>query len=67
MQPQQISTVVEKLQRLPPERVSEVADFIDFLSSRNRDAALVTAAQAASEAGLKAIWANDDDAAYDRL
>lgn len=67
MQPQQISTVVEKLQRLPPERISEVEDFIDFLSSRDSDRGLVQAAQAVSEPALSAIWDNGDDAAYDRL
>lgn len=33
----QIEQVVRKLQLLPPDRVSEVEDFIDFLSQRGLD------------------------------
>jgi hypothetical protein len=62
-----MNVVLEKLKRLPPERVTEVEDFIDFLSSRDSDGPLVRAAQAVTETSLKAIWDNDDDAAYDRL
>lgn len=67
MQPQQENAVLAKLRRLPPERVAEVEDFIDFLSSRDRDRPLVRVAQAVSEASLKTIWNNDADADYDRL
>jgi hypothetical protein len=67
MQPQQMHTVLDKLRRLPPERVAEVEDFIDFLSSRYLDRPLVRAAQAVTEARLQALWDNDADADYDRL
>lgn len=36
MQPYKIDDVVEKLRTLPPERIAEVADFIDFLQQRVR-------------------------------
>ncbi|MGA0588385.1 hypothetical protein ACO2Q2_14850 [Dyella sp. KRB-257] len=65
--PQPVNTVVEKLRRLPPERVAEVEDFIDFLASRDTDRGLVRAAQAASTPALQTLWDNADDAAYDRL
>ncbi|MDT0498958.1 hypothetical protein RM530_16565 [Algiphilus sp. W345] len=65
--PQHIQQMVKKLQQLPPARVAEVEDFIDFLSSRDGDRPLVKAAQAVSQAGLSAVWDNSDDADYDRL
>ncbi len=34
MQPDKIDDVMEKLRSLPPERVEEVADFVDFLKQR---------------------------------
>lgn len=64
---QHIQQMVKKLERLPPAKVAEVEDFIDFLSSRDDDRGLVQAAQAVSEPAFSAIWDNDDDAAYDRL
>lgn len=65
--PQHIQQMVKKLQQLPPAKVAEVEDFIDFLSSRDGDRPLVKAAQAVSESSLTAVWDNDDDADYDRL
>lgn len=59
--------MLEKLQRLPPDRVIEVEDFIDFLVSRDVDRPLVKAAQAVTTNSLKAVWDNADDAEYDRL
>jgi len=65
--PQPMHAVVDKLRRLPPERVAEVEDFIDFLASRDQDRGLVRAAQAITSPALQALWDNADDAAYDRL
>ncbi|MFT4255750.1 MAG: DUF2281 domain-containing protein [Pseudoxanthomonas sp.] len=59
--------IQEKLQRLPPEQVAEVVDFIDFLASRDPERTLVRNVQAASETALSAVWDNEEDAAYDRL
>ena len=33
----QIRTLIEKLDTLSPERVAEVADFVDFLANKERD------------------------------
>ena len=63
----QIEQVVRKLQLLPPDRVSEVEDFIDFLSQRGQDQQLVQAAMAASQPALSEIWNNPEDAEYDQL
>jgi hypothetical protein len=63
----QIEQVVRKLQLLPPDRVSEVEDFIDFLSQRGLDQQVVQAAMAASQPALSEIWNNPEDAEYDQL
>ncbi|MEO7191443.1 MAG: DUF2281 domain-containing protein [Vicinamibacterales bacterium] len=60
-------TLIEKIQSLPPERIEEVEDFVDFLRTRDRDRALVHAAARLSEAAFSKVWDNPDDAEYDRL
>lgn len=59
--------VVEKLKELPPDRLAEVEDFIDFVSRRARDRALTRATMAISEPALEKVWNNDEDAVYDEL
>lgn len=59
--------LTEKLAQLPPERIAEVVDFVDFIAEREHDRRIVRTAQAASETTLASIWNNDADAAYDRL
>lgn len=58
--------LLEKLSRLPLDRVAEVEDFIDFLSQRDTDRQLVHAASAASEASFNKVWANPEDDVYDK-
>ena len=60
-------TLIEKIQSLPPERVEEVEDFVDFLKTRDQDRALVQAAARLSEDAFRKVWDNPDDAEYDRL
>jgi hypothetical protein len=60
-------TILEKLRQLPPERLAEVEDFVDFLRTREGDRALTQSAQQASETSLAKVWENEDDADYDRL
>lgn len=59
--------LMEKLKALSPERRAEVEDFVDFLQSREGDRRLAEAAAKATEPALRAVWDNDQDAAYDRL
>ena len=59
--------LLEKIQALPPERLSEVDDFVDFISAREQERALARAASAASAPAFAAIWNNSDDDAYDAL
>lgn len=62
-----IDHLTEKLAQLPPERIAEVVDFVDFIVEREHDRGLVRAAQTASQASLAEVWSNDADVAYDRL
>jgi hypothetical protein len=59
--------LIEKIMQLPPQRMAEVEDFVDFLRAREDDQHLTQAATKASEASFAAVWNNDEDAAYDRL
>lgn len=59
--------VIEKLRQLPPQRLAEVEDFVDFLRAREDDVQLTQASATTSEAAFIAVWSNDDDAAYDRM
>ncbi len=60
-------TLIEKLQTLPPDKVAEVEDFIDFLRSRDDERLLTQTAARLSEGALRKVWDNADDAEYDRL
>jgi hypothetical protein len=59
--------LIAKIQALPPERLSEVEDFVDFIRLREQQRALTRAAAAASAPAFAAIWNNPDDDAYDAL
>lgn len=60
--------ILQKLRHLPPERLAEVEDFVDFLAHRQGEEQGLT--QAASRLAFPAfarIWDNLADADYDRL
>ncbi len=59
--------LLDKIRRLPPDRVAEVADFVDFLRLRDEERRLVRTASHLSEAAFAQVWENPDDADYDRL
>lgn len=61
------NTLIEKIRSLPPDRLAEVEDFVDFLTARDRDRQLAEAAGRLSEVAFRAVWDNADDAEYDRL
>jgi hypothetical protein len=60
-------TLLDKLDQLPPERVAEVEDFVDFLRHKDQDRHLTLAAAQTAEPSFKKVWENPDDAAYDQL
>lgn len=69
MQAQQEHTqqLFNKIQRLSPEKVAVVDDFVDFLESRSTENSLVKAAGKLSEQSFQKIWDNPEDAEYDDL
>ena len=67
MNSQNEQALLEKLKALPPERVAEVEDFVDFLRTRSEAQQLTRAATKAAEPAFKKVWDNPDDAAYDGL
>lgn len=63
----QTHQIAHKLERLSPERLVEVEDFIDFLLVRDQDQRLRQDYAQASEAAFAKVWDNDEDAIYDHL
>ena len=61
-------TILEKLRNLPPERLAEVADFVDFLAHRQKnERGLTHTAGQLATAVFTRFWDNHADAEYDRL
>jgi hypothetical protein len=59
--------ILEKLKSLPPERVAEAEDFVDFLRSRHDERTMTHGAAQTAELAFRNVWDNPDDAAYDTL
>jgi len=57
----------EKIESLPPERVAEVEDFVDFLRERAEDDLLAEEARVVSAEAFRRVWDNPADARYDQL
>ena len=60
-------TLLAKIRTLPPEKVEEVENFVDFLRQRQEDEPLVRAASRMAEPSFAEVWDNDEDAVYDKL
>jgi hypothetical protein len=60
------AALVDKVKRLPPDKLAEVEDFVDFLAQRTTRR-LSQAASRLSELTFTKVWDNADDAAYDKL
>ncbi len=65
--PADTKALIEKIEGLPPERIAEIEDFVDFIRLREQERVLIRAAAAASAPSFAAIWSNPDDDAYDAL
>jgi hypothetical protein len=63
----QEQSLIQKIRSLPPDKVEEVEDFVDFLRLRQDERQLVRAAAKLSEAAFQNVWDNPEDAAYDKL
>jgi hypothetical protein len=60
-------SLIDKIRSLPPEKLAEVEDFVDFLKMRDEDRLVTLAASKLSEDSFRQVWDNPDDAEYDRL
>jgi hypothetical protein len=60
------SALIRKIRSLPPEKVVEVEDFVEFLAQRD-DREMTQAATRLAEKAFRRVWDNPADAAYDRL
>ena len=59
--------LIDKIEQLPPQRMAEVEDFVDFPRAREDEQRLTPMAAKASEASFATVWDNDEDAAHDRM
>lgn len=67
-------SLVEKIYRLPPEKISEVVDFVEFLAQRQRlqqlgreEQQLTQSVMQLSQGAFSTVWDNPADAVYDTL
>jgi len=51
-------TLIQKIRSLPPERVAEVEDFVDFLAIREQGQHFTQAAERLCEEAFRAVWDN---------
>ncbi len=65
--PTNAQDLIEKIQALPPDRLLEVEDFVDFIRLRERERGLTRAAGAVRAPAVAAVWNNPEDDAYDAL
>jgi len=60
-------SLIDKIKALPPDHLSEVEDFVDFIVARAQNRALTRAAAAVSAPAFDKVWNNPEDDAYDAL
>ncbi len=63
--PADTQSLIEKIQALPPDRLLEVEDFVDFIRLREQQRALTRDAATASARAFDAVWNNPADDAYE--
>jgi hypothetical protein len=61
--PADTKALIAKIEDLPPERIAEIEDFVDFLRAREE----TRAAAATSADAFGAIWDNPEDDVYNAL
>lgn len=59
--------LIEKIRQLPPDKLAQVEDFIDFIRMRIHDRTLTNAITKLSESSFEKVWDNPDDDEYDTL
>jgi hypothetical protein len=48
--------LLKKIQALPPERIVEIEDFVDFIVAREQERSLRRAAAELSKGGFAVVW-----------
>ena len=59
--------LIKKIKSLPPDKLAEVVDFVDFLRQRGDDRRIANGMPKLAEDAFRKVWDNPDDADYDRL
>jgi len=59
--------LIEKIRTLSPEKITQVADFIDFISQKDSERRLIQAANKLAEPTFEKVWNNPEDDIYDDL
>lgn len=59
--------LLDKIEALPPERQTEIEDFVDFVQRREELRTLSHDFAAASEPAFAQVWDNPEDAIYDAI
>jgi len=64
---EQEQLLIEKVRTLSPNKISQVLDFVDFLSQKDKERRLIQASNTLSEPAFKKVWNNPEDDVYDNL
>ncbi len=59
--------ILTKIRALTPEKITQVADFVDFISHKDQERQLVQAGVQMAEDTFRAVWDNPEDDVYERL
>jgi hypothetical protein len=59
--------ILTKIRMLPPDKVTEIVNFVDFISHKGQERRLLQAAGQMAEDTFKKVWDNSEDDVYDRL
>ncbi len=59
--------ILTNIRALTPDKINQVADFVDFISPKDQERQLLQAAAQMAEDAFRAVWDNTEDDAYDRL
>ena len=64
---QQERILIHRIRTLSPDKITEVEDFVDFLTYKNRDHRLLQASNKLAEDVFRKVWDNPEDDEYDNL
>ena len=64
---QQEKILIHRIRTLSPDKITEVVDFVDFLTHKNRDRHLLQASNKLAEDVFRKVWDNPEDDEYDKL